>query len=47
MCCREENHRSHHVTVYVLLDEFKGYGPLVVVRGLLKEYENMGRKDNI
>ena len=33
MCCMEGNHRSHYVAVYVLLDEFKAHGPLVVVDG--------------
>ena len=33
MCCREGNHRSHYVAVYVILDEFKAYGPSVVVKG--------------
>ena len=33
MCCREENKWSHCVAVYMLLDEFKAYGPLVVVTG--------------
>ena len=33
MCCREENYSSHYVAVYVLLDKFKEYGPLVVVKG--------------
>ena len=33
MCCREENQWARHVAVYVLLDNFKPYGPLVVVKG--------------
>ena len=32
-CKREWNRVSHIVTVYVLLDEFKAYNPLVVVKG--------------
>ena len=32
MCYREENHRSQYVAVYVLLDKFKEYGTLVVVK---------------
>ena len=33
MCCCEENHWSHYVAVYVLLDNCKAYGSLVVVNG--------------
>ena len=45
MCCREENQWSHHVTVYVLLDNFKAYGPLVVVNGDPTKYMQMrGRR---
>ena len=36
MCCREENHSSHYVAVYVLLDKFKAYDLLVVVKGTLR-----------
>ena len=32
MYSREENHSSHHVAVYVLLDKFKASGPLVVTK---------------
>ena len=33
MCCREENQSSHYVAVYVLLDNFNVYDPLVAVNG--------------
>ena len=35
MCHREENHHmSQYVMVYVLLDKFKAYGPLLMVKGI-------------
>jgi hypothetical protein len=33
MCCNEENCSSHYVSIYVLLNKFKAYGLLVVVKG--------------
>ena len=32
-CARERNRALHITTVYVLLDEFKACGPLIVVKG--------------
>ena len=32
-CAREQHNSSHNTTVYVLLDEFKACGPLIVVKG--------------
>ena len=33
MCHRERNDHSHLVAVYVLLDEYKAYDPLIVAKG--------------
>ena len=45
MCCREENHSSHYVAVYVLLDKFKAYDLLVVVKGTLRSMCKYGEEE--
>ena len=33
MCQRERNNHSHLVVVYLLLDKYKAYGSLIVIKG--------------
>ena len=45
MCRQEQNKHSHLVVVYVLLDKYKAYGPLVVVKGTPRKLCLYGDKE--